>query len=95
MAVDTRVLLAGLEEYSRTLEAHSSRLRVEFDHLDGRWRAFSSVYAGEAADQFRAGWARTAQNFQEYLHQTERIQGVLRERIEALREANRAESGLI
>lgn len=95
MAIDTRVLLAGLEEYSRTLEGHSSRLRVEFDHLDGRWQAFSGVYEGEAADQFRAGWARTAQNFQEYLQQTERIQAVLRERIEALRDADRAESGLI
>ena len=95
MAIDTRVLLAGLEEYSRTLEGHSSRLRVEFDHLDSRWRIFSDVYEGEAADQFRAGWARTAQNFQEYLQQTERIQSVLRERIEALRGADRAESGLI
>jgi uncharacterized protein YukE len=95
LAVDTRVLLAGLEEYSRVLEAHSSRLRVEFDHLDSRWHIFSIVYEGEAADQFRAGWVRTAQNFQEYLEQTERIQGVLRERIEALRDADRAESGLI
>jgi uncharacterized protein YukE len=95
LAVDTRVLLTGLEEYSRVLEGHSSRLRVEFDHLDSRWQVFSSVYEGEAAEQFRAGWARTAQNFQEYLQQTERIQGVLKERIEALRDADRAESGLI
>jgi uncharacterized protein YukE len=95
LAVDTRLLLAGLEEYSRVLDWHTSRLRMEFDHLDTRWLNFSIVYEGEAADQFRAGWARTAQNFGEYIQQTERIQGLLRERIEALRDADRAESGLI
>lgn len=92
---DSTILLRGLEEYSRVLEYHSSMLKIEFDHLDSRWQQFSSVYEGEAADQFRAGWLRTTQNFQEYIEQTERIQLLLRERIEALRDADRAESGLI
>jgi uncharacterized protein YukE len=92
---DSTILLRGLEEYSRVLEHHSSMLKIEFDHLDSRWHQFSTVYQGEAADQFRAGWIRTTQNFQEYIEQTERIQLLLRERIEALRDADRAESGLI
>lgn len=92
---DSRILLKGLEDYSRVLEGHSSMLNVQFNYLDSQWRTFSSVYEGEAADQFRAGWTRTAQNFQEYIQQTERIRGLLSERIEALREADRAESGLI
>jgi uncharacterized protein YukE len=95
LATDSRILLRGLEEYNRVLEQHSSMLKMEFDHLDSRWQQFSSVYEGEAADQFRAGWIRTTQNFQEYIEQTERIRGLLRERIDALRDADRAESGLV
>jgi uncharacterized protein YukE len=95
LATDSRILLRGLEEYNRVLERHSSMLKMEFDHLDSRWQQFSSVYEGEAADQFRAGWIRTTQNFQEYIEQTERIRVLLRERIDALRDADRAESGLV
>jgi uncharacterized protein YukE len=84
-----------LEEYSRVLEHHSSLLNVEFSNLDSHWQHFSSVYGGEAAEQFRAGWMRTTQNFREYIEQTERIRRLLVERIDALREADRAESGLI
>jgi WXG100 family type VII secretion target len=87
--------LKGLEDYAGVLDRHSSMLNIQFNDLDSHWRTFSSVYEGEAADQFRAGWERTTQNFQEYIQQTERIRGLLRERIEALREADRAESGLI
>jgi hypothetical protein len=92
---DSRLLLAGLEEYRRALELHSAQLRAEYDHLDNAWRNFSSVYEGDAADQFRAGWTRTAQLFQEYIHQTGIIAGILDERIEHLRQANRTEGGLI
>lgn len=92
---DSRILLKGLEDYAGVLDWHSSMLNIQFNDLDSHWRTFSSVYDGEAADQFRAHWARTTQNFQEYIQQTERIRGLLRERIEALREADRAESGLI
>ncbi|MFL6255143.1 MAG: WXG100 family type VII secretion target [Pyrinomonadaceae bacterium] len=92
---DSRILLKGLEDYAAVLDSHSTNLNFQFNDLDSRWRTFSTVYEGEAADQFRAGWTRTAQNFQEYIQQTDRIRGLLRERIEALREADRAESGLI
>ncbi len=95
MAIDMRVLLKGLEEYSRVLEKHSSLLKLEYNDLDTQWRKLSSVYEGDAADQFRAGWIRTSQNFQDYMRETERIRRILEERIEALREANKTEGGLI
>jgi len=92
---DTRVLLAGLEEYHRVLGLHLSKLTAEFQQLDGTWRQFSAVYEGNAADQFREGWIRTTQRFQEYIDQTQKISAVLNERIEHLREADRTEGGLI
>ena len=95
MATDARVLLSGLDEYSRVLEHHTILLKVEFNNLDSQWHQFSSVYEGEAADQFRAGWARTTRKFEEYIEQTDRIQKILDERIAALREADKTESGLI
>ena len=95
MATDARVLLHGLEEYSRALERHTVMLKLQFNNVDSHWQQFSSVYEGEAADQFRAGWTRTNQNFKEYIEQTDRIQKLLEERIEALREADRTESGLL
>ncbi|HEV7683094.1 MAG TPA: hypothetical protein VGO68_13275 [Pyrinomonadaceae bacterium] len=95
MAIDSRLLLSGLEEYSRVLERHSVYLKIEFRNVDNHWAQFSSVYEGDAADQFRAGWLRTTLNFEEYIMQTERIQGLLEERIAALRDANRNESGLV
>jgi hypothetical protein len=95
LAIDSRLLLSGLEEYSRVLERHSVMLKIEFNNVDSHWAQFSSVYEGEAADQFRAGWLRTTLNFQDYIRQTTQIHGVLEERIAALREANKTESGLI
>ena len=95
MATDPRVLLQGLQEYSRALERHTVMLKIQFNDLDSHWRQFSSVYEGDAADQFRAGWSRTSQNFTEYIEQTDRIQRILKERIAFLREADKTESGLI
>jgi len=92
---DTRILLAGLEEYRKVLGRHLSNLTAEFQHLDNTWRQFSGVYEGNAADQFRAGWVRTSQRFQEYIEQTQTISGLLDERIEQLRQADRPESGYI
>jgi uncharacterized protein YukE len=88
-------LLQGLTEYGHALERHLGFLKHLFDNLDSHWRQFSSVYEGEAADQFRAGWTRTTESFNEYIEQTDRIGKLLEERIEALREADRSESGLI
>jgi uncharacterized protein YukE len=95
LAIDSRLLLSGLEEYSRVLEHHSDMLRNEFRNVDNHWAQFSSVYEGDAADQFRAGWLRTTLNFQDYIGATARIRGLLEERIAALRDANKSESGLI
>lgn len=92
---DTRVLVAGLEEYHRVLGQHASRLSSEFQSLSSVWQHFAAVYEGDAADQFKGGWIRTTSMFDEYLEQTHRIGEVLSARIEALREANRTEDGLV
>lgn len=92
---DSRILLAGLEEYRRVLGQHLSKLTAEYQQVDNTWRQFSAVYEGNAADQFREGWIRTSLRFQEYIEQTQKISVVLDERIEHLRAANQTEGGLI
>jgi len=47
------------------------------------------VYEGTAADEFRAGWMRTAQRFQEYIDQTQKIKTFLEKGIEDLSEVDR------
>lgn len=92
---DSRILLAGLEEYHRVLERHLAQLAAEFQQLDTMWRQFDAVSEGDYADQFRAGWARTSDRFQEYIDQTRKISGVLNERIDHLRDLNVTEAGLV
>jgi uncharacterized protein YukE len=95
MATDARLLLRGLEEYHRVLGKHASNLTSEFQQVSAAWQRFSAVYEGQAADQFRQGWMRTSQRFQEYVEQTQKISSILDERIEDLREYDRSEQGLI
>jgi len=83
-----------LEEYLASLRRHLIEMRTEFDRLENRWYAFSGVYEGDAADQFRAHWLRTVDRFREYQDRNAAIAVVLEERIEALRRANQTESGL-
>lgn len=90
---DSRRLLTGLTDYRKVLGRHLSGLRDEFAHLDSSWRRFNSVSEGDYADQFRGGWSRTAQRFQEYIEETEKIAALLDERIEYLRQLNKTESG--
>lgn len=93
MAIDSRRLLEGLREYHKRLIYHLARLQEEFRQVETRWDMFSSVYGGNAADQFRAGWERTGSSFQEYLERGRAIAAMLRERIAALEEADRARGG--
>ena len=92
---DSRLLLNGLIDYRATLERHVRQVRDEFAELEIRWRAFSAVYEGDAAEQFKEGWARTTARFGEYVERTAAIARVLDDRIDDLRAANRQESGLI
>lgn len=88
---DTTVLLNGLKSYRDSLEKHLQELQVNFDQLEHRWKAFSRVYEGNAAKQFKSGWRRTENNFEDYLENSRRILGVLNERIVHLEEADRIE----
>lgn len=91
---DSRILLAGLEEYRRVLTQHLVKLTANYQRVDSAWHLFSGVYEGTAADEFRAGWVRTAQQFQEYIEQTQQIRLMLDERIEHLRAADQVEGGI-
>lgn len=91
---DTRALLSGLEEYLASLNRHIDDLQSEYSHLEMVWRRFAGLYEGEAADQFKEGWARTSQRFRDYIEQTSGIKAALEGRIEALRQANRREGVL-
>lgn len=88
---NSKILLAGLEAYHNSLKQHMKQVHEDFQQLELRWRSFSAVYEGDAADHFRAGWRRTTNMFQDYIKQTERISLILEERIKALREANKQE----
>ncbi len=88
---DTRRLLNGLVEYRSSLDRHLATLRTEFDALQSRWQAFSAVYEGDAADEFKPGWAQTTARFNEYITRTTAIAHMLDNRIERLREANKRE----
>lgn len=91
MAVNTAVLLAGLEEYHKQLTKHISQMEQEYQQLERQWLAFSRVYEGNAAEQFRSGWKRTTDGFRVYVDEGRSISKVLQERIDSLREVNRAE----
>lgn len=91
---DTRLLLDGLVEYRSRLEKHLQQLNADFQHLENEWRAFSVVYEGDAANQFRSYWQRTVDNFKEYIERTQRIARLLEERIQHLEKVNRTEENL-
>ncbi|WP_110519450.1 hypothetical protein [Herpetosiphon llansteffanensis] len=87
MATDAARLLRGLIDYQQSLDKHQQLLRIKFDQLKQRWHAFSSVYEGDAAREFRIHWLRTSQNFEDYLSATTFINQLLQARIQALSEA--------
>lgn len=89
--VDTRALLAGLEQYHDSLNKHLADLKSKYQEVENSWHRFSGVYEGDAADQFRANWLRTEANFQEYIEQTQKISKMLDERIRELRKVNQTE----
>ncbi|EDX77422.1 hypothetical protein MC7420_559 [Coleofasciculus chthonoplastes PCC 7420] len=94
MATDTRILLAGLQDYRKSLEKHLTQLRSEYQQLENKWRAFNAVAEGDYADQFRGGWLRTEAQFKDYINQSEKIKVLLEERISGLIDLNRQEGGM-
>jgi len=88
VATNTTVLLQGLREYDQSLKRHVADVRTEYLSLEERWQAFSAVYQGTAADQFRAHWERTASAFRNYIDQTQKIEKILEQRIEFLSQAD-------
>jgi uncharacterized protein YukE len=94
MAANATVLLAGLEEYHKRLTRHIAQMEQEYQQLERRWQSFSAVYEGNAAEQFRAGWRRTAEGFRGYVDEGRGILRVLDERIDSLRQVDRTEGNI-
>lgn len=92
---NSRLLLAGLLNYRDSLGKHIDQLTSEYQQLEERWRAFNSVSEGDYADQFRAGWMQTEARFKTYINQSQKIKALLNERVSALEDLNRQESGLL
>jgi hypothetical protein len=85
---DSRILLEGLREYRDCLHRHLGELNAEFQLLESGWQALDGVFHGDAADEFRHGWARTANRFRDYLEHGSGVLRELDERIAALETAN-------
>jgi uncharacterized protein YukE len=88
--IDQRTLLARLDEYHGSMNRHLLLVREEFERVSTAWAELERCYAGDAADEFKPIWGSASQRFREYDEQTGAIMAALRERIESLREANRA-----
>ncbi len=87
-STDSKLLLAGLIEYRKSLESHLNKLGSQYIQLENRWRTFNAVSEGNYAEQFRAGWTQTDARFQTYLAQSDKIKSFLNERIEFLARVN-------
>jgi len=88
--LDQRTLLAGLEAYKETLERHVATLHQDFEEVRHGWANLDECFAGNAADEFRPIWETASERFREYVEHTSAILRVLGDRIEKLREADRA-----
>jgi uncharacterized protein YukE len=86
---DLSRLLTGLERYRDELQRHEQKVRSEFSGVSKRMSHLNSIYEGAAATEFKSHFARSQRSLNDYLEGTRRIQGVLDERIQKLREADR------
>ncbi len=84
MATDTTRLLLGLQEYHTSLQRHLQTMTQAHAVLAQRWGAFSEVYEGSAAEQFRRNWLRTEHHFQTYIAASHKMSKLLEERIASL-----------
>jgi len=95
MNTNSHALATALDEYQAALARQLATLRGELEPLQRSWGALSAVYEGTAAEQFRSGWQRTERMIEDYLTTAERLQPLLRERLDALRETDRPSSNAL
>ena len=86
---DLTVLLRRLEDYASELDRHAAEVQNEFETVRRSLTRLSGVYEGTAASDFKAHWSTTQQRLRQYVEGTQSIRSLLRERIDALREADR------
>jgi uncharacterized protein YukE len=88
---DVTQLVRALDRYSRELDRHNALVADAFRGLERSLGRLSSVYEGVAAREFKAHWARTQAGLRDYESGARSIGGLLDERLQALRAADRPE----
>lgn len=89
MATDTTQLLRRLQEYERTLSRHLDTTTREWTQMERGLQQLRGVYEGTAARDFLAHWDQSKRAFQAYTEGGKRVLRLLRERIAALKEADK------
>lgn len=85
MGLDVDKLRAGLLNYNHSLERHVQKLRDDFDSLKSFYHRLNQEYEGQAAEEFKNSWDKTAMWFEEYITDAERLSRTLEDRIESFR----------
>ena len=83
---DQSNLLLDLQEYRAALAKHLNQFQGSLPELNKRWYALNSVYEGDAAEEFKSNWKRTAEWLQNHVHEVENMLVVLDEHIQALQQ---------
>jgi len=84
MALNVDKLREGLNDYNNSLNNHLNQLRNDFNSLMNFFMQFAKEYEGQAADDFKNQWERTARWFEEYMNDSSNLSQTLEERIQYL-----------
>lgn len=85
MGLDVDKLRDGLLNYNHSLVKHLQKLRDDYNSLMNFYIRLNQEYEGQAAEEFKKSWDKTAKWFEEYITDAEILSKTLEERIENLR----------
>lgn len=87
MGINVDQLKSGLQDYNQSLDSHINRLREDFESLMDGYYSLKQEYEGQAAEEFKYSWERTASWFEEYIDNAINLSQMLEDRIESLSKA--------
>jgi uncharacterized protein YukE len=85
MGLDIDKLRDGLLNYNQSLNKHLQKLRDDYDALMSFYLRLNQEYEGQAAEEFKNSWDKTAKWFEEYIANASNLSKTLEERIESLK----------
>ena len=86
---DVTQLVRALESYSRELERHNAKVAAAYSRLEHSLSKLNGVYEGTAAREFQSHWHKTKSGLAEYNRGSQAISRLLKERVAALKAADR------